>query len=113
MWSKCYPPNLPNVPRFWNTGSSKSWTAKLLGNPELLRKKIREEAGELCDTQEHNEGQERTASEFADLLYHSLVLANSQVCPRPIQALHFSAQRAFGCHPQSYLFCLHGLILLF
>ena len=60
-------------------GTSKSWTAKLLSNPSLLREKIREEAGELCDTQEHDEGRERTASEMADLLYHSMVLLNNQV----------------------------------
>lgn len=51
-----------------------SWTAKLLADPELLCKKVREEAGELCETVEGSEGRERTVSEAADLLYHSLVL---------------------------------------
>eukprot|EP00892_Ulva_mutabilis_P001366 jgi/Ulvmu1/1122/UM106_0039.1 len=51
-----------------------SWTAKLLSNPELLCSKIREEAGELCDTVTEGEGRERTVSEAADLLYHAMVL---------------------------------------
>jgi phosphoribosyl-ATP pyrophosphohydrolase len=40
---------------------------------------VREEAGELCQTLEANEGKERAASEMADLLYHSMVLLNCQV----------------------------------
>ncbi|CAL5220157.1 g2120 [Coccomyxa viridis] len=60
------------------SGGKPSWTAKLLSNPELLCKKVREEAGELCQTLEENEGSERAASEAADLLYHSLVLLNLQ-----------------------------------
>jgi phosphoribosyl-ATP pyrophosphohydrolase/phosphoribosyl-AMP cyclohydrolase len=42
------------------------------------RLQVREEAGELCQTLEHNEGTERAASEAADLLYHALVLLNLQ-----------------------------------
>ena len=61
------------------TGSSKpSWTVRLLGDPDLLCSKIREEAGELCQTLEQGEGSERAASEMADLLYHSMVLLNLQ-----------------------------------
>lgn len=56
-----------------------SWTAKLLANPELLCKKVREEAGELCQTLEQGEGRERAASEAADLFYHAMVLLNAQV----------------------------------
>lgn len=41
---------------------------------------VREEAGELCQTWEDNEGKERAASEMADLLYHAMVLLNVQVC---------------------------------
>ena len=41
---------------------------RLLENEELLCKKIREEAGELCETLEKNEGKERAASEMADVL---------------------------------------------
>ena len=41
---------------------------------------MREEAGELCQTLEQDEGQDRAASEMADLLYHAMVLLNSQVC---------------------------------
>lgn len=40
---------------------------------------VREEAGELCQTLEANEGQERAASEAADLIYHAMVLLNAQV----------------------------------
>jgi phosphoribosyl-ATP pyrophosphohydrolase len=40
---------------------------------------VREEAGELCQTLEGQEGQERAASEMADLLYHAMVLLNVQV----------------------------------
>eukprot|EP00798_Chlamydomonas_sp_ICE-L_P004332 gene4332-14444_t len=60
-------------------GPKPSWTARLLTNEELLCKKIREEAGELCETLEKNEGKERAASEMADLLYHAMVLLNKQV----------------------------------
>ncbi len=63
----------------FTTGSKPSWTAKLAGNQELLCSKIREEAEELCETLERQEGQERAASEMADLLYHSMVLLNVQV----------------------------------
>lgn len=52
----------------------KSWTAKLLTDSELLCSKIREEADELCKTLEDKEGEERVASEMADLLYHSIAL---------------------------------------
>lgn len=58
-----------------------SWTARLLSNPELLCKKIREEASELCETLEASEGPERAASEMADLLYHAMVLLNLQGVP--------------------------------
>lgn len=40
---------------------------------------MREEAGELCQTLEQDEGRERAASEMADLLYHAMVLLNAQV----------------------------------
>ncbi|PNH00612.1 Histidine biosynthesis bifunctional protein hisIE, chloroplastic, partial [Tetrabaena socialis] len=60
------------------TEGKPSWTARLLTNPELLCKKIREEAGELCQTLEAGEGRERAASEMADLMYHAMVLLNLQ-----------------------------------
>lgn len=63
-----------------SAGSKPSWTAKLAHNQELLCSKVREEAGELCETLEKAEGQERAASEMADLLYHSMVLLHVQVC---------------------------------
>ncbi|KAJ4757401.1 Histidine biosynthesis bifunctional protein hisIE [Rhynchospora pubera] len=53
-----------------------SWTKKLLLNQELLCSKVREEAGELIQTLLDNEDKDRTASEMADLLYHSMVLLN-------------------------------------
>jgi hypothetical protein len=43
---------------------------------------VREEAGELCQTWEADEGKERAASEMADLLYHAMVLLNVQVRPQ-------------------------------
>lgn len=55
-------------------GSKPSWTKRLLDNPELLCKKVREEAGEFCETLENDEGKERAASEAADALYHGMVL---------------------------------------
>eukprot|EP00210_Caulerpa_lentillifera_P006617 g6322.t1 len=55
-----------------------SWTVRLLEDPNLLCEKIREEAGELCETLEKNEGKQRAAEEMADLLFHSLVLLNKQ-----------------------------------
>ncbi|EFN57697.1 hypothetical protein CHLNCDRAFT_20847 [Chlorella variabilis] len=61
-----------------NAGIKPSWTAKLLANPELLCKKVREEAAELCQTLEESEGKERAASEAADLIYHAMVLLNAQ-----------------------------------
>lgn len=44
-----------------------------------LQPQVREEAGELCQTLEADEGRERAASEAADLLYHAMVLLNVQV----------------------------------
>jgi phosphoribosyl-AMP cyclohydrolase / phosphoribosyl-ATP pyrophosphohydrolase len=58
-----------------------SWTARLLADEALLCKKVREEAGELCETLERREGKERAASEAADLLYHAMVLLNAQEVP--------------------------------
>jgi phosphoribosyl-AMP cyclohydrolase / phosphoribosyl-ATP pyrophosphohydrolase len=55
-----------------------SWTARLLADPKLACKKIREEAGELCETWEKEEGRERTVSEAADLLYHAMALLRTQ-----------------------------------
>lgn len=78
----------------FTAGSKPSWTAKLAGNQELLCSKIREEAGELCETLEQQEGQERAASEMADLLYHSMVLLNVQVHPI---ALLFCILQHFPC----------------
>lgn len=69
-------------------GGKPSWTARLLQNPELLCSKVREEAGELCQTLEQSEGQERAASEMADLLYHSMVLLNLQVTGSCLGKMH-------------------------
>lgn len=51
-----------------------SWTKRLLQDNHLLCSKIREEADELCRTLEENEDKSRTASEMADVLYHTMVL---------------------------------------
>lgn len=64
---------------WWLLDGKPSWTAKLLSDPELLCEKIKEEAGELCQTLEKDEGKQRATEEMADLLYHSLVLLNKQV----------------------------------
>ena len=63
-------------------GTKPSWTRRPLDNPELLCEKVREEAGELCETLEKDEGKERAASEMADVLYHSMVLLNLQGAAR-------------------------------
>ncbi len=61
--------------------SGKSWTKKLLDNPELLQSKIREEADELA-TAIAEESDAQVIYEAADLLYHSLVgLASRDVTP--------------------------------
>ena len=51
------------------TQESGSYTARLMQNPELLRAKLREEAGELASASTREE----TISEAADLLYFALV----------------------------------------
>lgn len=50
-----------------------------IGGGFPAREQVREEAGELCQTLEENEGKERAASEAADLLYHAMVLLNAKV----------------------------------
>ncbi|XP_073142873.1 histidine biosynthesis bifunctional protein hisIE, chloroplastic isoform X2 [Henckelia pumila] len=54
--------------------SKPSWTKRLLLDDNLLCSKIREEMDEFCRTLEENEDPSRTASEMADVLYHSMVL---------------------------------------
>jgi phosphoribosyl-ATP pyrophosphohydrolase len=54
---------------------------------------VREEAGELCQTLEQDEGKERVASEAADLLYHAMVLLNSQVRMHHDEVFHASQRR--------------------
>ena len=66
------------MPAAAGSGLKPSWTQKLLADPVLLCKKVREEAGELCETLEKGEGRERAASEAADVLYHALVLLQLQ-----------------------------------
>ena len=62
---------------------------------------MREEAGELCQTLEQDEGRERTASEMADLLYHSMVLLKHQVMAGGWHvALHIcNSMATFVCEP--------------
>jgi phosphoribosyl-ATP pyrophosphohydrolase/phosphoribosyl-AMP cyclohydrolase len=53
---------------------AKSWTARLLADRRLLRDKIREEAGEVCDAPDRA----NLVWELADLLYHASVLMESE-----------------------------------
>lgn len=76
------------IRNFLHAGKKQSWTAKLLANQNLLCSKIREEAGELCQTLEEDEGKARAASEMADLLYHSMVLLNLQVRLLSLASVH-------------------------
>lgn len=58
--------------------SSKSYTKSLLeGGPELINKKITEEANELC-VAITGQSDERVVSEFADLMFHAAVGALSR-----------------------------------
>lgn len=67
--------------------------------PAACLLKVREEAGELCQTLEENEGQERAASEMADLLYHAMVLLNVQV-GAVLQESMFTCLLATRARPQ-------------
>lgn len=53
---------------------SRSWTAKLLNDPELVRAKIMEEAGEVCSA----DTRANLVWEAADLFYHTMVLLEAQ-----------------------------------
>ena len=86
--------------------SKPSWTAKLANNQGLLCSKIREEAGELCETLEKEEGQERAASEMADLLYHSMVLLHVQVC-----FSSFVSSVMAACHTGADLYDLRASLI--
>jgi phosphoribosyl-ATP pyrophosphohydrolase len=52
---------------------SASYSARLLADPELLQRKVMEEAFELCLEVGRTPRSERTAEEAADLLYHVVV----------------------------------------
>lgn len=86
-------------------GGKPSWTARLLADPSLCCKKIREEAGELCQTWEQQEGRERAVSEVRrrGLLgagcnaWHDLRREAIRVCHAdggPAVPLHGAAERA-------------------
>jgi phosphoribosyl-ATP pyrophosphohydrolase/phosphoribosyl-AMP cyclohydrolase len=51
-----------------------SWTARLLSDPALLRKKILEEATEVCEA----ETRSHLTWELADLFYHAMVLMEAR-----------------------------------
>jgi len=51
-----------------------SWSARLIGDRKLLRDKIREEAGEVCDAGDRA----NLVWELADLLYHASVLMEAE-----------------------------------
>lgn len=64
-----------------SSNNEKSWTKKLLQNPELLHEKILEEANELC-VAITSEDDEQVIYEAADLLYHALVgLGSRDISP--------------------------------
>ena len=50
-----------------------SYSARLLADPELIQRKVMEEAFELCLEVGRTPRSERTAEEAADLLYHVVV----------------------------------------
>jgi phosphoribosyl-ATP pyrophosphohydrolase len=50
-----------------------SYSARLLADPELIQRKVMEEAFELCLEVGRTPRSERTAEEAADLLYHLVV----------------------------------------
>ena len=77
-------------------GAKPSWTRRLLEDPELLCSKIREEAGELCETYEKDEGKERAASECADVLYHAMVLLNVTSTSECVGALAAGSESPTG-----------------
>jgi phosphoribosyl-ATP pyrophosphohydrolase/phosphoribosyl-AMP cyclohydrolase len=54
-----------------------SYTASLLGEPERIAEKVREEAEEVARAA-REEGDERVAEEAADVLYHLAVLLHSR-----------------------------------
>jgi len=54
-----------------------SYTAELLSDPDRLRDKVREEAGEASDAA-RDESEDRVAEETADVLYHLAVLLASR-----------------------------------
>ena len=53
-----------------STKKKPSWTARLLSDPELLCRKVREEAGELCQTLEENEGANFRIYCLTNICYH-------------------------------------------
>ncbi|MDQ3729032.1 MAG: bifunctional phosphoribosyl-AMP cyclohydrolase/phosphoribosyl-ATP diphosphatase HisIE [Actinomycetota bacterium] len=57
-----------------------SYTVELLGDPSLIREKVREEAEEVTRAA-REESDERVASEAADVLYHLSVLLRSREVP--------------------------------
>ena len=52
---------------------AQSYSARLLADPELVQRKIMEEAFEVCLEIAREPRSERTAEEAADLLYHLVV----------------------------------------
>ena len=67
-------------------GGKPSWTARLLADPALCCKKVREEAGELCQAWEQGEGADRAAS--GGRLNSRPPLGAATLNGRPQQSLH-------------------------
>ncbi len=53
---------------------ARSYTARLLANPALVRDKIREEAAEVCEARDRRQ----IVREIADLMYHSIALMGAE-----------------------------------
>jgi phosphoribosyl-ATP pyrophosphohydrolase len=60
---------------------AESYSARLLADPELIQRKVMEEAFELCLEVGRTPRSERTAEEAADLLYHVVVALVSSGTP--------------------------------
>jgi phosphoribosyl-ATP pyrophosphohydrolase len=71
-----------------------SYSARLLADPELVQRKVMEEAFELCLEVGRTPRSERTAEEAADLLYHVVVALVASGTPLADVAAELRARRS-------------------
>ena len=71
-----------------------SYSARLLADPELVQRKVMEEAFELCLEVGRTPRSERTAEEAADLLYHVVVALVASGTPVADVAAELRARRS-------------------